>query len=110
MTNRAASYIQIKKYKEALFDCEQALIVNKSFVKAHQRAYKCYLSLGELEKAEFSLTQAKALGDSTANQQLQVIKTVGIESRVIWYIASGHGETDKGVAGGEDQVLGCVGV
>ena len=35
LTNRAASYIQIKKYKEALFDCEQALIVNKSFVKAH---------------------------------------------------------------------------
>ena len=50
--------------------------MNKAFVKAHQRAYKCYLSLGDLEKAEQSLIAAKALGDSTANQQLQVIKTV----------------------------------
>ena len=78
LTNRAASYIQLKKYKEALFDCEQALLVNKTFVKAHQRAYKCYISLGDLEKALDSLNQAKALGDSTANQQLQVVKTVSI--------------------------------
>ena len=52
--------------------------MNKSFVKAHQRAYKCYLSLGDLERAEASLTHARALGDSTATQQLQVIKTVGV--------------------------------
>ncbi len=51
LTNRAASYINLKKYKEALFDCEQALYCNRTFVKAHQRAYKCYLSLGQLEKA-----------------------------------------------------------
>ena len=54
LTNRAASYIQLKKYKEALFDCEQALYCNPSFVKAHQRAYKCYLSLGDLEVFFFS--------------------------------------------------------
>lgn len=45
-------------------------------MKAHQRAYKCYLSLGDLEKSEESLIQARALGDSTANQQLQLIKTL----------------------------------
>jgi tetratricopeptide (TPR) repeat protein len=32
--------------------------------------------LGDLEKSEGSLIQARALGDSTANQQLQLIKTV----------------------------------
>lgn len=83
--------------------------MNKSFVKAHQRAYKCYLSLGDLERAEASLTHARALGDSTANQQLQVIKTVGVVySRIFLYIVGGHGETDKGVAGGAHEVLGCV--
>jgi tetratricopeptide (TPR) repeat protein len=66
LTNRAASYIQLRKYKEALFDCEQALYCNKTFVKAHQRAYKCYLSQGYLEKALESLNMAKVLGDGTA--------------------------------------------
>ena len=67
----------MQRYKEALFDCEQALICNPSFVKAHQRAYKCYLSLGELEVSDFltnmisqkasqSLLAAKALGDAAA--------------------------------------------
>jgi len=66
----------LKKYKEALFDCEQALYCNRTFVKAHQRAYKCYLSLGNLEKALDSLNQAKDLGDTTAPPQIQLVRTL----------------------------------
>ena len=62
LTNRAASYIQLKKldlnylsifrYKEALLDCEQALFFNRQFLKAYQRAYVCHLALGDLKRAK----------------------------------------------------------
>ena len=54
-TNRAMAYIKQRKYKEALFDCEQALYLNPSFAKAHLRAYTCYLAQGMLPKAKASI-------------------------------------------------------
>ena len=69
--------------------------MNKTFVKAHQRAYKCYLSLGDLERALESLNQAKALGDSTAGQQLQTVKTVRVYLREYSeYLVGRYGEID----------------
>ena len=50
-TNRAMAYIKKRKYKEALFDCEQALYINPQFAKAHLRAYTCNLAQGFLQKA-----------------------------------------------------------
>jgi len=41
-TNRAMAYIKLAKYKEALYDCEQALVLNPKFAKAHMRSYTCY--------------------------------------------------------------------
>lgn len=43
LTNRAMAYIKLRKYKEALLDCEQALYLNPQFAKAHLRAYTCNL-------------------------------------------------------------------
>ncbi len=43
-TNRAMAYIKQRKYKEALFDCEQALYLNSQFAKAHLRAFTCHLA------------------------------------------------------------------
>ena len=48
-TNRAFSNIQLKNFKKAFEDCEQALRINPNFGRAHKRMYKCYLSIGELE-------------------------------------------------------------
>lgn len=39
----------MNRYKEALFDCNQALNINPKFAKAHIRAHKCYLNLGDLK-------------------------------------------------------------
>ncbi len=50
-TNRAMAYIKFGKYKEALYDCEQALVINPKFSKAHMRSYTCFISTGELQKA-----------------------------------------------------------
>lgn len=52
LTNRAAAYIKLKKYKEALQDSEHALLLNPNFAKAHVRAYLCYTQVGNFEKAD----------------------------------------------------------
>lgn len=54
-TNRAMAYIKQRKYKEAIFDCEQALYLNPEFAKAHLRAFTCYLAQGQLVKAKESV-------------------------------------------------------
>ncbi len=64
-TNRAMAYIKQRKYKEALFDCEQALYLNTSFAKAHLRAFTCHLAQGQLVKAKESLEKAIELGDNS---------------------------------------------
>ena len=54
-TNRAMAFIKLAKYKEALYDCEQALVLNPKFAKAHMRSFTCYTSIGELQKALVAL-------------------------------------------------------
>lgn len=63
------AYIKQQKFKEALFDCEQALVLNANFSKAHMRAFTCYSQQGELAKASESLQKAIALGDETGKKQ-----------------------------------------
>lgn len=67
------AYIKIQKFKEALFDCEQALIINPKFSKAHMRAYTCYFNQGLLQKANETLKLAIELGDATAQKELSFI-------------------------------------
>ena len=59
------AYIKQRKYKEALFDCEQALYLNPQFAKAHLRAYTCNLAQGFLANAKASLEKAIELGDTS---------------------------------------------
>lgn len=63
------AYIKLSKFKEALFDCEQALVLNPKFSKAHMRSYTCYMSQGMLDKAKEALDLARSLGDETAAKQ-----------------------------------------
>ena len=71
LTNRAVAYTKQKKFKEALRDCEQALVINAKFSKAYVRAYTCYVQLGEFSKASEAIESAVSLGDTTiaANRQ-----------------------------------------
>lgn len=72
-TNRAMAYIKQRKYKEALFDCEQALYLNPEFTKAHLRAYTCYLAQGNLAKAQESVEKSISLGDQTMADKVNFI-------------------------------------
>ncbi|CAJ0950857.1 unnamed protein product [Ranitomeya imitator] len=44
--NRAATLIMLGKFREALEDAQQAVRLDDSFVKGHQREGKCHLTLG----------------------------------------------------------------
>ena len=44
-TNRAAAYFMIKSYAKAAADCEEAVKLDASFVKAYVRAAKAYLAM-----------------------------------------------------------------
>eukprot|EP00128_Syssomonas_multiformis_P017252 Colp12_sorted_trinity150504_noHs@13270 len=73
--NRGAAYMMQEKYKLALADCMEALNLDKDFVKAHMRASKCYLALGNLEAARRHAQSAANLEPHNA-QVKQDLKTV----------------------------------
>lgn len=48
--NRALTYLKLKKYKKAISDCEWALKINDSNIKALLNLAKCYFLLNDHEK------------------------------------------------------------
>ncbi|XP_053554934.1 dnaJ homolog subfamily C member 7 isoform X2 [Bombina bombina] len=44
--NRAATLMMLAKFREALEDAQQAVRLDDTFVKGHQREGKCHLTLG----------------------------------------------------------------
>lgn len=47
--NRAACFLQLKKFHKAIEDCDRALHLNSSNTKVLRRKAKCLLTLGELD-------------------------------------------------------------
>lgn len=50
--NRAACYIAMSKYKDALADCHSALELDPDFRKAYIRGIKCYTELADFKEAQ----------------------------------------------------------
>eukprot|EP00842_Homolaphlyctis_polyrhiza_P006296 jgi/Hompol1/6668/HPOL_000125-RA len=57
--NRAAAYLMVDKFKEALSDCLVAVDIEPDFTKAHFRAAKCQVHLGNLSDAIAQLKKAQ---------------------------------------------------
>ena len=76
--NRAACYMMVSKFEEALSDCEAALLVDSSCIKALLRSGKCNLRLGKLSQAEQSYMSVKALEprNKTLKPDLKVLRSV----------------------------------
>merc|ERR1712166_166087 len=76
--NRAACYMMVSKFEEALSDCEAALLVDNSCIKALLRSGKCNLRLGKLKEAEQSYMSVKALEprNKTLKPDLKVLRSV----------------------------------
>ena len=60
MSNRAACYIRLERYEEAVDDCEAALELNRKFWKAGARAGKALMMMGEFDRALAHLEAAEA--------------------------------------------------
>lgn len=57
--NRALSYMHLGLFEKALHDCEWALKVNNSNLKALLNSAKCYINLGNKEKSKEYIQIAK---------------------------------------------------
>ena len=55
--NRAAASLMLGLYERVVKDCEIAVGLNENFLKGYLRLAKAYLSLGNFDKAEETLTQ-----------------------------------------------------
>ncbi|CAL4976865.1 unnamed protein product [Urochloa decumbens] len=51
-SNRAATRMSLGKMREALSDCQEAMGIDSSFLKAQVRAANCLLALGDVEEAQ----------------------------------------------------------
>merc|ERR1712228_170043 len=50
--NRAAAFMAVYKYKEALSDCQSAINLDSSFRKAYIRGTKCFTEMAQLKSAQ----------------------------------------------------------
>ncbi|KAJ8019524.1 DnaJ-like subfamily C member 7 [Holothuria leucospilota] len=65
-SNRAAAYMMLGRYNEALVDSKKAVQLDGSSVKAHLREAKCHIALGSVDAASKSLAKVKELDPSNS--------------------------------------------
>ncbi|KAJ3187726.1 hypothetical protein HDU85_006119 [Gaertneriomyces sp. JEL0708] len=58
--NRAAAATMLKRFTDAVSDCQKCIELDPDNMKAYARASKCYMCLGNLGDAKAILNQAKA--------------------------------------------------
>jgi len=71
--NRASVYMKMKKFKEALVDCNKAIELNESYAKAYVKRADIRVEMEEFEEAMKDLKQAKQIEPhyQGLNQKLQ---------------------------------------
>jgi len=62
--NRAQCYIKIEEYRRALDDCDEAIRLDPTDVKAYMRRGLCSFKLGDFEKSRKAYLKAKQLDTS----------------------------------------------
>lgn len=65
--NRAAAYLMLNRFQDALADSLKAIELDPTHVKAHWRAAKAYLYLGNSEQSRAMYAAAFKLADSAAD-------------------------------------------
>ncbi|EGG18713.1 RING zinc finger-containing protein [Cavenderia fasciculata] len=90
--NRAQCYIHLHQYKRALLDCEEAIRLNDSNVKAFMRKGLCLRQLGVFEESKSAYQKAAQL--DTSNQWTEQIRD-GLNSLPIFNKVSSSGNTSN---------------
>ena len=77
-SNRAASYLALKQYKNAVNDCKAAIRINSAFQRSYKRLFKAELAFGNVEAARAALSEAKKLdpSDATNKKDQELLDTV----------------------------------
>ncbi|KAL3503133.1 hypothetical protein ACH5RR_037582 [Cinchona calisaya] len=111
--NRAAALISLKRFSEAVRECEEAIRLDPGYVRAHHRLGSLLLSLGQVENARRHLCFPGHQTDPVELQKLQIIeKRLGrcTDARRIGDWRSTLREAEAAVASGADvcpQLLAC---
>ena len=76
--NRAACYMMLNKYRDALDDARKSVSLDSNFVKGYVRILKCALALGDVTMAEQSVKQIKILepNNDVIKQELAVLEII----------------------------------
>ncbi|XVF18675.1 hypothetical protein REPUB_Repub11eG0043200 [Reevesia pubescens] len=104
-SNRAAALTALGRVGEAVKECEEAVILDPNYWRAHQRLASLLLRLGQVENARKHLCFPGQPQDPTELQKLQAVEkhlSKCTDSRRIRDWKSALRETDAAVAAGAD--------
>ncbi|KAK4714689.1 hypothetical protein R3W88_020596 [Solanum pinnatisectum] len=111
--NRAASLIGLKRLPEAVRECEEAIRLDPSYVRAHHRLGSLLLSFGQVEKARSHICFQGHQPDQAELQKLQAVeKYIGkfTDARRVGDWTSMLREVNAAIASGADaspQLFAC---
>lgn len=76
--NRAACYIMLNQYQEALEDARKSVQLDPKFVKGYIRILKCSIALGDLMTAEFAVKKIQSLepDNTTINNEISSLESL----------------------------------
>lgn len=103
-SNRAASLIALKQYKQALEDCQAAQRMNPDFARLYKRLFKANLALGNIGEAEEALKIAveKEPNDKSNKADLELMETVKHQMAMILKYGVSLEESDMYDCSNED--------
>ncbi|KAM3396019.1 TPR repeat-containing thioredoxin TTL1 [Capsicum galapagoense] len=113
--NRAAALIGLKRLLEAVKECEEAVRLDPSYVRAHHRLGSLLLSFGQVEKARSHICFQGHQPDQVELQKLQAVeKHIGkcTDARRVGDWTSTLREANAAIASGADaspQLFACRG-
>lgn len=111
--NRAAALISLKRFPEAVRECEEAIRLDPGYVRAHHRLGSLLVSLGQVENARKHLCFPGQQTDPVELQKLQVIEkhlSRCTDARRVGDWKSALREAEAAIASGADscpQLLAC---
>ncbi|WOL08270.1 inactive TPR repeat-containing thioredoxin TTL3-like [Canna indica] len=73
-SNRAAALTSLRRLGEAVKECEEALLLDPAFVRAHQRLASLFIRLGQVDNARRHLFMAGAQPDPIEFRKLQAVE------------------------------------
>ncbi|XP_042465117.1 inactive TPR repeat-containing thioredoxin TTL3-like [Zingiber officinale] len=73
-SNRAAALTGLRRFGEAVKECEEALLLDPAFGRAHQRLASLLISLGQVENARKHLLLASPRPDPVEFRKLQTVE------------------------------------